>query len=189
MIQEIIITTENHAGAAQIAPMGIHWRDQQVVISPFRPSTTLDNLLLKGCGVINYCDDVRIFSGCLTGRYQWPLSRAEKIDAPRLQDTLAHTEFRVEEIEQDETRPRLLCEVVHEASHKPFRGFNRAQAAVLELAILVSRLDRLPFSKIQRELEYLRTAVDKTAGSREQQAWNWLLQKIDDFGLQRETQQ
>ena len=43
----------------------------------------------------------------------------------------------------------------YEASHAPFKGFNRAQAAVIEAAILASRLHMLPREKIERELGYL----------------------------------
>jgi len=45
-----------------------------------------------------------------------------------------------------------------------FSGFNRAQAAVIEAAILVSRLNMLPQEKIDAEMAYLRIAVEKTAG-------------------------
>ncbi len=67
---------------AQIAPMGIRRRGELVVIAPFRPSTTLDNLLGFGCAVVNYTDDVRVFAGCLTGRYDWPLVEAERVEHP-----------------------------------------------------------------------------------------------------------
>ncbi|MCB1858571.1 MAG: DUF447 family protein [Gammaproteobacteria bacterium] len=189
MIHEVIVTTRNSAGQVHIAPMGIHWRDNRVVISPFKPSTTLENLLKRRDAVINYCDDVRVFAGCLTGHYEWPVQQALKVDVPRLQDALAHSEVRLESIEEDELRPRLLCSVVHDANHRPFRGFNRAQAAVLELAILVSRLERLPRSKIQRELAYLRIAIDKTAGTREHEAWGWLMDRIDGHLGQMEAGQ
>jgi hypothetical protein len=46
--------------------------DEDFIILPFRPSTTLNNLLESKTAVINYCDDVRIFAGCLTGRRNWP---------------------------------------------------------------------------------------------------------------------
>jgi hypothetical protein len=36
----------------------------------------------------------------------------------------------------------------------------------------------LPPEKIEREIAYLRIAIDKTAGRRERQAWNWLMEKI-----------
>ncbi len=84
------------------------------------------------------------------------------------------------DIEDDAQRPRLICRPVREAMHRPFQGFNRAQAAVLELAILASRLDRLPFDKVEREIEYLRIAMDKTAGPREQQAWDWLMTRVGE---------
>ncbi len=62
--------------------------------------------------------------------------------------------------------------------HRPFRGFNRAQAAVIEAAILVSRLHILPAEKIAREVEYLDIAISKTAGAREREAWDLLMTRI-----------
>lgn len=187
MIQEVIVTTRNAAGAPQIAPMGIRRRGELVVIAPFRPSTTLDNLLERRAAVVNYTDDVRVFAGCLTGRYDWPLVEADRVDAPRLAQSLAHTELELVEIEEETERPRLICRPAHEAVHGPFQGFNRAQAAVLELAILASRLDRLPVEKIEREIEYLKIAIDKTAGPREQQGWGWLMARIADHRQARDT--
>ena len=74
------------------------------------------------------------------------------------------------------------CRVVRRESHAPFQGFNRAQAAVVEAAILVSRLHMLPAEKIAREIDYLRIAVGKTAGPREWQAWDWLMEAVETHG-------
>ena len=180
MIQEVIVTSRSGTGRVQIAPMGITRRGDLHVIAPFRPSTTLDNLLEQRCAVINYTDDVRVFAGCLTGRYDWPLVEAERVDAPRLGETLAHNEVELVAVEEDDLRPRLLCRSVLEAMHRPFQGFNRAQAAVLELAILVSRLDRLPSDKIEREVAYLRIALEKTAGIPERESWDWLMARVSN---------
>ncbi len=185
MIHEVIVTSRSPQGENQIAPMGITWQGGEVEIAPFRPSRTLDNILAGECAVINYCDDVRVFAGCLTGRYDWPLIEAERVAAPRLADSLAHTEVRLQRVEEDETRPRLICHPVYEACHRPFRGFNRAQAAVLELAILVSRLHMLPAEKIAQEIAYLTIAVDKTAGEREREAWDWLMARLEAFHRQQ----
>jgi hypothetical protein len=68
---------------------------------------------------------------------------------------------------------------VHTVNHKPFQGFNRAQYSVLEAAILISRLDRLPWEKIQAELDYLRIGLEKTAGEREREAWDWIMAVIE----------
>ncbi|OAI07808.1 tetrahydromethanopterin synthesis protein [Methylomonas methanica] len=179
MIQETLVTTVNLQGDTHIAPMGVHVEQDQYIILPFRPSTTLDNLLANKTAVINYCDDVRIFAGCLTGRRDWPLLPAQQVAGYYLADSLAHTELNLIRIEDDDTRPKLFCRAVHTVNHKPFQGFNRAQYSVLEAAILISRLDRLPWEKIQAELDYLRIGLDKTAGEREREAWDWLMTAIE----------
>ena len=179
MIYETIVTTVNEDGSVQIAPMGLRQVEGLYLIAPFKPSTTLRNLENSGEAVVSLTDDVRIFAGCLTGRYEWPLLPAVHVRGQYLEAALSHLELTVEQIEDDEQRPRFYCRSRHEAVHAPFRGFNRAQAAVLEAAILVSRLDRLPESKIMSELEYLQIAIDKTAGQREREAWGWLMERIN----------
>ena len=179
MILETIVITQNGNGEAHLAPMGIHKTEDAFVILPFRPSRTLDNLLATGSAVINFCDDVRIFAGCLTGRKVWPTQPAEKIEGRVLTNTLAHTEVELTRIDDDPVRPKLFCRALHSVNHAPFSGFNRAQFSVLEAAILVSRLDRLPPDKIESELNYLRIGLDKTAGPRELEAWYWLMAVIE----------
>ena len=181
MIQETIVTTQNSSGIAHIAPMGIHVNGDDFIILPFRPSTTLNNLLESQTAVLNYCDDVRVFAGCLTGRRDWPLFAAEKINGQVLECALAHTEVELVRIEEDPTRPRLFCKAVHTVNHAPFKGFNRAQYSVLEAAILISRLNRLPLTKIEEEIDYLRIGLEKTAGIRELEAWVWLMAVIENF--------
>ncbi|MGX2028784.1 DUF447 domain-containing protein [Methylocaldum gracile] len=181
MIRETIITSCSPQGAAHIAPMGVHVLDDELLIMPFRPSTTLDNVLATRTAVINYTDDVRVFAGCLTGRRDWPLLPAESVPGQRLAETLAHAELELLRWEEDELRPKLYCRIVREANHAPFRGFNRAQYSVLEAAILVSRLDRLPWDKIESELAYLRIGLDKTAGPKEFEAWGWLMDAVEAF--------
>lgn len=185
MIQEILVTTSSVAGKPHIAPMGVHSEAGQIVILPFKPSTTLDNILQTGCAVINYSDDVRIFAGCLSGRRDWPLLSAQHITGFYLADTLAHSELKLARVEDDSLRPKLYCDTVHSVNHKPFRGFNRAQFAVLEAAILVSRLDRLAWEKIAEEVAYLQIGLDKTAGENERQAWGWLMTIIEQHRQQR----
>jgi hypothetical protein len=178
-ILETLVVTRNPDGSPHIAPMGARARGQHLLLAPFRPSRTLDNLVRERCASVNATDDVRIYAGCLTGRRDWPVQRCARIACGRLAGALAHREVEVVEIKDHAQRPELLCRVVAEASHGAFLGFNRAQAAVLELAILASRLDRLPAEKIDREFDYLRIAVDKTAGPREREAWSWLVERIE----------
>jgi uncharacterized protein len=181
MIRETIVTTRDGDGRVHVAPLGLIEDGDRLVIAPFRPSTTLDNLLLVPHAVANYCDDVRVFAGCLTGRREWPTRPAAQVPGAVLEQALAHAELTVVDMEDDPVRPRFRCRVVHAQTHAPFQGFNRAQGAVVEAAILVSRLAMLPVDKIEREIAYLQIAVDKTAGPREREAWGWLMQRIVEY--------
>lgn len=180
-IHEVIVITRNADGSAHIAPMGIRQREERWLIAPFRPSRTLDNLLREGTASINTTDDVRVYAGCLSGHVDWPLTACDAIAGHRLEHALSHQELRVQQVKDDPQRPELLCVPLHQANHRPFRGYNRAQAAVIELAILVSRLHMLEAEKVDREIAYLQIAMDKTAGNVEQEAWDWLMQRLHDF--------
>ena len=181
MIRETIITTINSDGTVHIAPMGIREEDGLIVIAPFKPSTTLDNIGRNQTAVVNMTDDVRVFAGCLTGHYDWPTVAVEGIKGYRLEQALSHMALQVARFEEDEVRPRFYCSIVARENHRPFSGFNRAQAAVLEAAILVSRLHMLPREKIEEEIRYHEIAMEKTAGPDEVQAWDWLMQHIREY--------
>lgn len=179
-IRECVVTTADGAGKVHIAPLGIIAEGDGWVIAPFRPSVTLDNLAAVPFAVASYTDDVRIFAGCLTGRKQWPTVPVDGCPVPRLEAALAHSVLQVVTVNDDSVRPRHFCRVVEERTHAPFTGMNRARAAVLELAILVSRLGMLPREKIEAEIAYLTIAVNKTAGPEEKEAWGWLIQRVHD---------
>ncbi len=181
MIKETIITTLNEDGSIHIAPMGVRHEDDYYVIAPFKPSTTLKNLERSGQAVINMTDDVRIFAGCLTGHYDWPTIDVSAINGKRLAAALSHIEIEVAHQEGDGLRPVFYCSEKHQETHAPFMGLNRAKAAVLEAAVLVSRLHMLPDEKIDNEIEYLQIAIDKTASEHELEAWGWLMDRIKAF--------
>jgi len=178
MIYETIITSVDAQGNAHVTPFGIRHEQGLIVIAPYKPSATLDNILATEHAVLNLTDDVRVFAGALTSRQAWTLEPTEKIVGFRLADTLVHKELKLVKVKQDALRPQLFLEVVHEVQHQPFQGFNRAQAAVIELAVLVSRLKRLPMEKIEQEMDYLAIAIEKTAGTRELEAWAWLVEAV-----------
>ncbi len=92
---------------------------------------------------------------------------------------MSHWELKVDRLTDDAQRPRFHCRIVNAVTHRPWTGFNRAQAAVLELAVLSTRLGMLPPEKVEAELKYLEIAIAKTAGSREEEAWGWLMERVD----------
>ena len=181
MIFETIICTVDIENNPHITPFGVHFEDENIIISPYKPSTTLNNILATKIAVINMTDDVRVFAGALTGHTNWSLLPVNDHEGYRLADCLAHTVLQLIAVRDDETRPQLVMQAVCSENHQSFQGFNRAQAAVVELSILASRLDRLPKDKVMTEKAYLQIAIDKTAGERELEAWAWLVDKIDHF--------
>lgn len=179
LIVETIVTTMTAAGEVHVAPLGLIQQGAHWIVGPFNPSRTLDNLRATPFACASHTDDVRVFAGCVTGRKGWPTVPASKVRGGRLKDCLAHWELKVERVIEDDVRPRFVCSILHQETHAPWAGFNRAQAAVLELAVLSTRLKMLPPEKIDNELKYLEIAISKTAGPREQEAWGWLMDKVD----------
>lgn len=177
MIRETIVTTVDAEGRVHLAPLGLIAEDDGWIIAPFHPSATLDNLRAVPFAVANHTDDVRIFAGCLTGRRDWPTATCSG-PVPRLANVLSHSELAVTHVTEDDQRPRFHCQVITTKTHRAFVGFNRAQAAVVEAAILVSRLHMLPRQQVEREIAHLEVIVGKTAGPAEREAWDWLVEKI-----------
>lgn len=180
-IVETIVTTTDAAGAVHIAPLGLIEDGDGWIIAPFKPSRTLDNLKANPAAVASHTGDVRVFAGCVTGRRDWPTVPADIVKGVRLRDAVSHWELAVERVTDDVQRPRFRCRLVHAASHAVWSGYNRAEAAVIELAVLATRLSMLPPEKIDAELKYLEIAISKTAGSRELEAWGWLMDRVNAY--------
>ena len=65
MIYEVIITTVNANGSVHMAPMGIWKNEGKIIISPYRPSATLENIKRTNKCIVNSIDDV-IICGSIT---------------------------------------------------------------------------------------------------------------------------
>ena len=180
MIHEVIVTTISNKGIVHIAPMGIRFIDKQVIISPFKPSTTLNNIIENNIATINFIDDVRVFAGIVSRhKKDWELSARTDLEiVPNLTLTNTFYNVAVSEYQEDDKRPNIICDIKNSEVIKPFLGFNRAQFSVIEAAVLLSRLGMISMDKIDREIEYLKIGIDKTAGPNELEAWRWIQDKI-----------
>ncbi|ADH88093.1 protein of unknown function DUF447 [Ancylobacter novellus DSM 506] len=186
MIRETIVTTRSPEGVPHIAPMGATVIEGGYLLQPFRPSRTLDNLASTRIAVVNFTDDVRIFAACVIGRkLNVDVTPATRIKCPRLLGALAHDEIVVDRIEDDPQRPRFFCRTHFGEAHHRFEGLNRAKAAVLEAAVLVSRLSMLPDDKVDQEMAYHAIAVEKTAGPEELEAWGWMVEAVAEHRRKR----
>ena len=180
-IIETIVTTSNAAGEVHIAPLGLIVEADAMIVAPFKPSRSLDNLRENPFACASHTDDVRVFAGGVTGRKSWPLTKTANGRGARLQGCVSHTELVVTKVIEDADRPRFICRVETHEQHRPWHGWNRAQSAVIEGAILVSRLHMLPAEKIENEVAYLGIAISKTAGPVEIEAWGWLMERVEDW--------
>ena len=178
VIYETVVTSVSPQGCTHVAPMGVRYQPDVVVLMPFVPSTTLSNILATRHAVLNIVLDTRVFAGCVTGRKDWPTLPAQTVKGVRLACALSHVELKLDTLSDDAQRPVLRMARVHEVSHAPFIGFNRAQAAVIEGAVLVSRLHMLSAEKVDTEMAYLQIAINKTAGPDEHEAWGWLQEAV-----------
>jgi hypothetical protein len=187
VIYETVVTTRCPDGRVHAAPMGARYHGAQVVLMPFRPSTTLDNLLRERVAVLNIVTDTRVFAGCVTGRQVWPTCPVADGLGERLVVALRHLVLRLVAVNADVQRPVLTLDITEDTTHAPFLGLNRAQAAVIEAAVLVSRRHLLPRERIEREMAHLQIAIDKTASPVEHEAWGWLRQAMNDLKAQEPT--
>ena len=61
-----IVSTISEKRNVNFAPFGII-KEKKIIISPYIPSTTLQNLKNNKCAVINYIDDANFYVNCIIG--------------------------------------------------------------------------------------------------------------------------
>ena len=174
MIIESILTTTDAQGVVNYAPMGVEWGEERIVVKPFLDTTTFRNLTATRVAVVNLTDDVMLFARGATGDATFPSVPATKVPGVVLEGACSWREIEVMTIDATPPRSRIETRVVYRGQRREFLGFNRARHAVLEAAILATRIHLLPPEQIRRELDQLQVIVDKTAGPRELEAMSLL---------------
>jgi hypothetical protein len=182
LILEGIVTTASADGSWNIAPMGprVDRLLTRLVLRPFRTSQTYQNLKLQGEGVFHVTDDVELFAHAAIGMLDPPprLVPAGNTSCQRLADCCRWFAFRVAELDDQDERTTIQCEVMESGTVHEFLGFNRAKHAVIEAAILATRIGIVPAADIQSEMRRLATPIEKTAGEQERLAFEFLQNHI-----------
>lgn len=175
------MATKDRSGRVNVAPMGpvVDSDFQSFTLRPFAGSTTFQNLLETRCGVFHIVDRVDVIAAAAIKRLENipPTESAKVIDGAVLLDCCRWYELKVVDIDTSDQRSVMGCEVVYTGEFRPFWGFNRARHAVLEAAILATRLHILDRTFVVDQLELFRSAVEKTGGVEEKEA----LQMLSDF--------
>jgi hypothetical protein len=178
MILEGIVTTIDDSGAPHAAPMGplVEPEMRRFVLRPYRQSRTYQNLKRHSEGVFQVTDDVELLARAAVDQFAAPLefTEAKGIRGYHLTDCCRWYAFRVASLFDEEERTTIDCIVVARGRVRDFIGFNRAKHAVLEAAILATRIEFLPPAEIWAEMHRLAVIVEKTAGDQERRAFDFL---------------
>jgi hypothetical protein len=178
MILEALVTTINADGTPNISPMGplVDPQMRQFVLRPYQTSATYANLKRAQQGVLHVTDDVEMLARAAVHQLQ-PLPRlakAKKVQGVVIADACRWYEFRVTSLDDHAPRTTIACDVVAKGRIRDFFGFNRAKHAVVEAAILATRLGIMSPPEICAEFRRLAELVEKTAGDQERRAFQFL---------------
>jgi hypothetical protein len=181
MILEGLISTMDEAGQPHLAAMGPRVDDNftRFELRPFGTSSTARNLSRTAAGVFHVTDDAALVARTVLGEQPPPDVWQPAIAVPGFVLGNACRAYELKVVFHDFSGARGIatCAVERVQRIRDFFGFNRAKHAVIEAAILASRIDFLPRSEIETKWEFLRPMVEKTGGEAERQAF----QQLTDF--------
>ncbi len=182
MIIETILSTLDENGNPNFAPMGLVWGDEFITVRPFRNTCTCRNLLSSGYGVANLTDDVRAYVEC--GLYEeiLPGFPAKVVPGVVFQGACSWREMAVISRGGSDDRAELRCRVMHKGRQKDFLGFCRAGNAVIEAAILATRLGLFDRATVAERLIQYGEIVDKTGDENEKQAFQLIRDYVQKRG-------
>ncbi len=175
MILEGIVTTLDIDGKLNVAPMGPMTEDEnwsRFTLRPFKTSTTYRNLKERGEGVFHITDDVLLLARAAIGPVPDAKTVRAGVVAGRVLVSCArYHEFRVVDLDDHDDRTTIQVETVCSGRFGDLFGLNRAKFAVVEAAILATRIGLLPPGEVREGLDRLEPLVTKTGGAAEREAF------------------
>jgi hypothetical protein len=177
MIIESIVTTLNELGEANFAPMGVTIGEGEILIRPYTDSATCRNLVATGAAVVNLTDNCRLFAESAISSPQFPTFPAELVTGLVLTDACSYYECSVMRTDTASKRATFRCKIVKKGILREFIGFNRAKNAIIEAAILATRVRFLEVETILQEYHRLAEIVQKTGGEQEV----WAMRYLQDY--------
>lgn len=181
-IVEGMLTTQNADRTVNVAPMGprVNGQFTEFLLRPFPGSRTYENLLRTRQATFHVTDDVEMIAQAAIGDLRQAPSFLESSDDDYhiLAGCCRWYQLEAAQVDTSGERAALTCRVVQQGHIRDFFGLNRAKHAVLELAILATRVHLLEPEEIDQAIETMAPWVEKTAGDAEVRAWEFLLSAI-----------
>ncbi|WP_162275959.1 DUF447 domain-containing protein [Roseimaritima ulvae] len=176
------MTTTDAQGAVNIAPMGpvVDRAITSIELRPFVGSRTYANLRATNRAVVHVTDDCLLLARAAIGS----VDSAGLVEPIRdgqfsvLRDACRWYAVEITAWHEHPQRPRAECVIVQQQRNRDFFGLNRAQYAVVEAAILATRIHLIAPEVLQSQLRELATLVERAGGDQERQAFELLEKHI-----------
>jgi hypothetical protein len=178
MIIETIFSTIDEQGNPNFAPMGLICSKDVIKVRPHRNTRTFQNLIAAGHGVANLTDDVLAFVQSGIFNETLPYFPAKVIPGVVFEKTCSWWELSIESMNSSSDPAEIVCRMLHKGTCKEFAGFCRASGAVIEAAILATRLDFISHNMILQKLFEYAEIVEKTGGNSETKAFQLVREYI-----------
>lgn len=186
MIIETIFSTVNASGRPNFAPMGVGWGEKTMMVRPFRDTATYHNLLETNCGVANVTDNALSFVRTALSDAQLPHFPADHVRGVVLNEVCIWRELEVLSVGGEMERADVRCRVVGQGRLRDFLGFNRARNALIEAAILATRLHLHSAADVRSALRRYDEIVCKTGDEQEHEAMQYVQNYIARWFSARE---
>ena len=177
------MTSLSPEGSVNIAPMGpiVDVHSQHMILRPFQTSVTYQNIKATGEGVFHVTDDALLLARAAIGDVQpsehVPVRDAEVVNGLVLTGACRYYELKVVDLDDRHERVTITTHIVAAGRIRDFIGFNRARHAVVEAAILATRVHLTGPEHVLEQMKVLQVTVDKTGNQNEQQA----MQELSEY--------
>lgn len=182
MIIETIFSTIDESGNPNFAPMGLLWGDEDVTVLPYRTTQTFRNLHSNGCGVANITDDVLAYVQSALYQAVLPHFSAKAIKGIVFEGACSWLELEVVSTGDSDERAEMRCRVMHTGRQRDFLGFCRARGAVIEAAILATRVGLYSRKAVEDKLIPYGEIIEKTGAAIERQAMQLIYEFVRKTG-------
>lgn len=182
MIIETILSSCGQDGTANFAPMGVRVPDDcrqlsavtEIGLALYPGSHTFANLQRVPEGTLNLTDDVLSFVDAALDSGSLPAAPSQLVRPPRMAAAKAVWEFSIMRFDDSACPAQVEGRILLFQELGGYAGFCRAQGAVLEAAILATRLPWTPAGKVLELWPLWQEVVAKTGGVRERAAFRKL---------------
>ncbi|MFO1062438.1 MAG: DUF447 family protein [Pirellulales bacterium] len=172
MIIEGLLACDD-AGLPHISAIGpvVNEELTEWTLRPYQSSRMFSLLRRTGRVVFHVTDDVLPIVQLMVGDAPSLETTSMGPGLWRIDSACRWFELEIESWNVESMRSEARAVVRRQGELRPFWGWNRAKHALLEAAVLISRAGLLDRDVLLRGLAACASPIEKTAGPREQQAW------------------